>query len=362
MNEEERRNLETITELSTEFGGEEYVKGGGGNTSCKNDTTLWVKPSGTTLDGMSPGTFVALDRKKVDRLHEAEPPEDASARETWVKDLMAETVLPGYEGRPSVEAPLHNEFDAVFVVHTHPPMVNGMTCAQQGEQACRKLFPDAMWCEYIDPGYTLCTVLRERIGEWKREQGAETRLIFLQNHGVFIAGDSAEEIREQYGKVMQALRGEIESAEIAPELDEREADEQACDKAADRIREALGDDAAGLARGGVFAAPGGPISPDHIVYAKSFPLIGRCTPEAAETFRKEYGYAPRVISEEPAVFGAGPSQKVAGRALELARDGALIVQYAQAFGGIRYMDDRAREFIENWEVEAYRSKVAEGNG
>ena len=46
--------LDTITQLSHEFGSDEYVKAGGGNTSCKTDDTLWVKPSGTTLAALTP--------------------------------------------------------------------------------------------------------------------------------------------------------------------------------------------------------------------------------------------------------------------------------------------------------------------
>ena len=54
-------DLETIVELSHEFGADDYVKGGGGNTSVKNGTTLWVKPSGTTLGGLTTETFVAMN-------------------------------------------------------------------------------------------------------------------------------------------------------------------------------------------------------------------------------------------------------------------------------------------------------------
>ena len=43
-------------------------------------------------------------------------------------------------------------------------------------------------------------------------------------------------------------------------------------------------------------------------------------------------------------------------ALTLALDGALVKRLARAFGGLQYLSDRAREFIENWEVESYRSK------
>ena len=54
------------------------------------------------------------------------------------------------------------------------------------------------------------------------------------------------------------------------------------------------------------------------------------------------------------VWGIGPSAKQANLALELALDGALVQQLAAAFGGVQFMGDAARDFIENWEVENYR--------
>ena len=63
--------LSIITQLSHEFGTPEYVKGGGGgNTSYKNASTLWVKPSGTTLSGLKEETFVTLNRAKVNELYD----------------------------------------------------------------------------------------------------------------------------------------------------------------------------------------------------------------------------------------------------------------------------------------------------
>ena len=76
--------LKTIVELSHEFGTPDYVKGGGGNTSFKNETTLWVKPSGTTLGGLSEDTFVTLNRDKVNELFEVKTPEESGAREELV--------------------------------------------------------------------------------------------------------------------------------------------------------------------------------------------------------------------------------------------------------------------------------------
>ena len=54
------QDLQTIVELSHEFGTPEYVKGGGGNTSYKDESTLWVKPSGTTLAGLQAVSYTHL--------------------------------------------------------------------------------------------------------------------------------------------------------------------------------------------------------------------------------------------------------------------------------------------------------------
>ena len=128
--------LDRITELSHEFGTMDYVRGGGGNTSVKNDTTLWVKPSGTTLAGLTPETFVALDRSKLSGLYAMTPPVRSSAREALVKEIMERATLPDRPGRASVEAPLHDSLSARYVVHTHPALVNGMTCGKDGGSVC----------------------------------------------------------------------------------------------------------------------------------------------------------------------------------------------------------------------------------
>ena len=130
------RELEQITQLSHEFGGNEYVIGGGGNTSVKDEKTLWVKPSGTTLSNITPSDFVALDREKIAEMYNIEPPSDTNAREALAKDTIAAAVLPSSTGRASVEAPLHNGLQYRYVGHTHAALVNGMTCAGKGAETC----------------------------------------------------------------------------------------------------------------------------------------------------------------------------------------------------------------------------------
>jgi rhamnose utilization protein RhaD (predicted bifunctional aldolase and dehydrogenase) len=345
--------LQTIVELSHEFGTTDYVKGGGGNTSVKDGATLWVKPSGTTLGGLDEKTFVQMNRAKINELYAVETPAEPAAREELVKNLMAEAVE-NDAGRPSVEAPLHNVFDAKFVVHTHPALVNGLTCAKDGEAACKRLWPDALWVEYIDPGYTLCMEVRKRIEAYKVANGNEPALLVLQNHGIFVSANTPEEIRALYARVMDALKAEYSAAGIVQSLEVPVGEKSPETEA--KIQSLFGGDAAFVASSEMFAYAPGPITPDHLVYSKAFPFTAELTEEAVAQYQAERGYAPKIVVAANRVHGIGTSQKNADLALELAQDGALVMQLAAAFGGINYMDDAAREFIENWEVESYRQK------
>jgi len=358
MSDTKQTLLETITRLSHEFGVEDYVKGGGGNTSVKDEKTLWVKPSGTTLLTLTPETFVAMDRVKLAELNEMEPPAEQHAGEALIKEAMAAAVLPSSSGRASVEAPLHNTISARYVVHTHPALVNGLTCGLMGKALCEKLFPEALWLDYIDPGYTLCRVVREEIKTFAAERGAEPAFIFLKNHGVFVGGESEEEIRSHYGTIFGRLKAFYQEAGVSTDLSVADYPPQSrVDAATEQVRQALGSDwAAYVSASGLFAYSVGPVTPDHIVYSKSYPLVGNPTAAAVESFKAQHGYLPWVIVFEDMILGLGATETKAQLALQLAQDSAQVQQLAKAFGGMDLMTDRAREFIETWEVEAYRSK------
>jgi rhamnose utilization protein RhaD (predicted bifunctional aldolase and dehydrogenase) len=347
--------LSIITQLSHEFGTPEYVKGGGGNTSYKNESTLWVKPSGTTLSGLTEETFVQLNRSKIDDLYNTETPTDSAAREELVKNMMADAVSGG-SGRPSVEAPLHNVLSTKYVVHTHALLVNGMTCAIEGEEVAKRLFPEALWVEYIDAGYTLCMELKGRIEQYEAEHGKTPGVILLKNHGIFVSGDTAEEIRAHYASIMDPLRAEYDRLGINETLS---ISESATDsETEERIRSLFGGDAQFVASSGSFTCVPGPITPDHLVYARAFPFDAELTEDNVSAYRTTHGFAPKVVIANGRVYGLGTTEKKARLALEFAMDGAQVMQLSQAFGGVEYMSDPAREFIENWEVESYRQSVA----
>ena len=347
--------LKILTETTRKFGSNKYVKGGGGNSSVKTKDIIWVKPSGSTMETITADKFVALERSKILRMDEVSLSGDVKGREALAKDIMTVAVMQGSSGRPSVETPLHNLFDNTFVIHTHPALVNGMTCAKDGKMICEKLFPMALWMEYTDPGITLYQLVRDRVAEYKKQFGKQPEIVFLKNHGVFVAGDTPEIIEEIYDDIFTELEKKYVKANISLTLKEQNIELNPNDIEAFKQAFPYDEMQAVISSKG-FVNADGAISPDHIVYMKSFVHKGNISRQSILDFKRAKGYYPKILETPELVYSVGSSLAGAYLALELARDGALIKQLAEAFGGINYLDEASRDFIENWEVESYRRK------
>ncbi len=360
-------SLAVITELSRKYGTDpRFVLAGGGNTSYKDEKILYVKPSGVRLADIRDEDFVRLERAKVREVFKVAPPDNAERREALVKHLMQAAACPGETGRPSVEAPLHEALSATFVVHLHPAAVNGMTCGRHGREMAAKLFPEALWVAFVDPGFMLSITVQRAIAEYQERHGREPSTIFLQNHGVFVAADSAGGIDREYAKIMKTLSKAYAEKGVATDLARTPRDAATVQATAPLLRSRLGNDhgRATVVALDAFTVADGPLTPDHIVYAGSYALTAE-DPDAAALagFCERHGLAPKVVSVPgKAVFAAGPTLRDARTVAMLAWDAALVQQLAAAFGGAEFLGERERRFIENWEVESYRKKVAAGSG
>jgi len=117
----------------------------------------------------------------------------------------------------------------------------------------------------------------------------------------------------------------------------------------------------------------GPLNPDQIVYCNSFPLYFELAPdEAADALRdrlrqaiadhtRRTGFPPRIIlARGLGLFAVGDDPKSAAAARDLYKDAIEILAGATRLGGPTFMTPKQREFIEQWEVEAYRKQVAAG--
>jgi len=188
-------SVEKLVELSRFYGSNpEYVLAGGGNTSWKDEKTLYVKASGFSLADAAAGSFVQMDRKALALILKKTYPQSSAERESEVLSDMMAARKPGEEQkRPSVEAVLHDIIPFSFVIHLHPALVNGLTCSMQGEEAVREIFAkDAIWVPSINPGYVLSRAVKKAIDDYSVEYNKQTEIIFLQNHGIFVGADNSD--------------------------------------------------------------------------------------------------------------------------------------------------------------------------
>ena len=370
--------IEKLVEVSRKYGSDDrYVIAGGGNTSFKTEDRLWVKASGHALATIGDDGFAVLDRALLNPMGEKEYSGDTSVREEQVKNDLAAACITK-DRRPSVETSLHNCMEAAYVVHLHPTLVNGLMCSKNAEAGCASLFPEALYIPYTDPGYTLFKKVYDKIKEYRKVKGSDPKVIFLQNHGIFVGADTVEEIEAIYDGVMSKLEAGVKA------LPEGEA--PVCDCVSETvpaIRTILSRGVRGLKTLKVTnnalvshfiesreaaSAVLKPFTPDGIVYCKSEYIfidpkdsedLVKQAEKKIEAYVEKRGHTPKVLLVKGiGLIAVGANAKEAGTVTEVFLDSMKVAWYAAGFGGEHPMTARQIAFIDNWEVENYRRKVA----
>jgi rhamnose utilization protein RhaD (predicted bifunctional aldolase and dehydrogenase) len=385
-------SIQALVEISRYYGSNpDYVLAGGGNTSFKDDNTLYIKGSGTSLAEAAPESFVKMDRKALSRIWEKAYPASSAERESAVlADMMAARMSGEEQKRPSVETLLHDMLPFAFVVHLHPALVNGLTCSQRGEAAMQEIFgDDAIWIPSVNPGYILSQRVLDAMDAYRVKRGKDAAVIFLQNHGVFVGADSIEEIRRIYDEIMAKIGAKtVKQPDFSREIRDtaKAADNSPAGEMARTLAELAGTcltssgEAAFLCNNEIaalvkdrasFAPVSSAFTPDHIVYAGSHPLFTEASNAAGlalqvQSLREDWNAhtektgrkAKLVAVQGLGVFGVGTTEKAALLAVELFKDSVKIAVYAGSFDGPRFMSDDQIDFIDNWEVERFRSSVS----
>ena len=380
-------SIELLAELSRLYGSNpEYVLAGGGNTSWKDNDTLFVKGSGFSLADASAESFVKMDRKALAVIWEKKYPQSSDEREREVlADMMAAKKAGEEKKRPSVEALLHDIIPFSFVVHLHPALVNGLCCSRNGEYAVNEIFcGDALWIPSTNPGYVLSCLVRTAMADYYKKYRKNAPVILLQNHGVFVGADTADDVKMLYDKLMSKIDALIKrKPDFSGEtrINTGNTNGNQIDKIIRALAELARPAGAAQETGASAYMRSGEImsfikdresfypvssafTPDHIVYAGSDPLFVEAG--SIDVIRNEWdkhakktGRNPKIIAvQNLGVFSAAASEKAAGFALELFKDTVKVAVYAESFGGPLFMADDKIDFINNWEVERFRSAVS----
>ena len=367
-------SLSEVVKISNFYGAdEEFVLAGGGNTSYKDSEFLYIKASGTTLATITQDGFVKMNRKKLNEIWEKIYSDNTEEREAQVlQDLMDSREQSELSKRPSVETTLHNLFCQSYVVHTHPAIANGLTCANDGFKYAKKIFgEDIIWIDATMPGYVLSKEVKDKLEEYENKTSKKADIVFLENHGIFVAADTIDEIKKLMDYVIGKLK---ENITVTPNFSDV-AVEAETDYICTEIAKAIGSGAekvifftnAEIARltsdKRSFSEVNYAYTPDHMVYYKHTPLFCSDASDIEKdvlSFNQKHGFLPKLVAVSGVgAFATGSDEKQANIVKMLFLDAVKISVYAKNFGGGKYMPNWLVDFINNWEVEAYRKSISE---
>jgi len=393
------RDLQSLIKLSRRVGRNPMlVQGGGGNTSVKEKGgTMLVKASGAALGEMDVGRgWVRLDLKRLNAVLDRPDLKKmkAARREITVLEALMSARVPPFEqaARPTVEANLHALLPK-YVVHTHPVTMNALACARGGRDAASRIFrrwtPPPLWITYVDPGFSLAIETRRALATYAKEHGIPPKVIFYQNHGLFVASDSFREALTLTEKVIGLIDGNLKESvrftkaslplDLAPHARQsaitnislclrnvrsRKTDAASFVRFSDSpplARFAASTEAAKIVRSGQ-------LTPDEVVYClKHGCFLNRSAVTAAAEgdarpvkrafieHRKSHGYLPKIVTAaDLGLFAAGSSVSDCSNALLVYESAVLAIEKSLAFGGPRFLTNRQAEYIDTWEVPRYR--------
>lgn len=175
---------------------EDLAQASGGNSSFKlDDSKMYVKASGYHLyEVTDDSAFSVVNYLKIcDFLDKTI---DEEINDSDGKKVLEDAVISG--GRPSIETFFHS-LSYKYVLHTHPTVVNILACRKDGMGVLSELFPNALMIPYATPGVDLA---KEYYNVYKAHVDTYDGVAFLQNHGLVVSANKAEEVIDLTEKVL----------------------------------------------------------------------------------------------------------------------------------------------------------------
>ena len=182
----------------------DLAQAGGGNTSVKiNDEDMLIKSSGFQLADIKKdlGYSTVKYRIIVEELKKLID-NGLEFTEDYGEELLGNTMIKG--GRASIETFLH-AITGKYTLHSHPLVVGICLSSEEGKQMLKEMYPEAVFIPYRKPGVALAEEYFKKM--LKRED--YNPIIFLENHGLVVSADSAEEAVDCTEKIVNQIAERI---------------------------------------------------------------------------------------------------------------------------------------------------------
>src|SRR6476619_5347714 len=312
---------------------------GGGNTSVKarvkdlldeDVDVLCVKGSGWDMASIEPAGMPAVRLAALLKLRSRSAmPDDEMVR------LQRAALIDPHSPNPSVETLLHAFIPHKFIDHTHATAVLSLIDQTDSDVLCAETFGQRLgFVPYVMPGFALAKKAAEVFEKAPAVEG-----LILDKHGIFTFGDDAREAYERMIEFVtlaeERLRkkgnAKFASAKL-PDQIAAASDVAPIIRGACTLRDAFGEgahkrlvlefrssdvilnyvDGKDMAR----YARAGPITPDHVIRTKPWPLIVPA-PEAGklDDFKNTVRQAARAFMDEYTAYFAHHKARGHGAAM-----------------------------------------------
>jgi len=178
--------LKNLIKLSLYFSRNlDWTQGAGGNSSAKDKDFMLVKASGYWLsEANEKNIFVKMSIPEIIRKIDSLQEDIGSA-------VVSETDL-----KPSIEAMMHAFIPYKYVVHVHSINVLASVVTYNSEKYIAKFLDeiDYLYVRYARPGLPLAV-------EIKKNYIRNFQVIILENHGLIVAANSADEVIEIFSRI-----------------------------------------------------------------------------------------------------------------------------------------------------------------
>jgi ribulose-5-phosphate 4-epimerase/fuculose-1-phosphate aldolase len=330
---------------------EDLVQAGGGNSSVKiSDDRMAIKASGYQMADISEDSGYALVNPKIirDRFLDCE---DLSAMtDADSKKILEAAFIEGK--RPSIETFLH-AVSGKYTLHTHPIVVNVLACRKDGMEILKTLFPGALTVPYATPGIELAKAYFKSYQESTSKNGGKSGfdIVFLQNHGLVVSGESADEViamtEKVTGKIEDYLKMDMISYHNVTRL-WKYFDDRIVWKVTD----------SNILR--VYNETGGwehTFCPDCVVFLgkKMLSLSDGFAQEEIENYRQSFGTSV-VVEFAGDLFILAESVKKAMEIQSVMSFSAQVMEQNQNCECNMISDDE-QNFLLNWDAEKYRKMM-----
>ncbi len=365
------------------------VMHGGGNTSVKireknifgrDEDVLYVKGSGWDLETIEAAGFAPVRLAPLMELSTLPALSDVE-----MANQLRCALINASAPAPSVEAILHAILPYKYVDHTHADAVITITNSANGRERIEEVYGDSVVIvPYVMPGFKLAHLCAEL---FPHQATMKTVGMILLKHGIFTFGETAKESyermidlvsrAEQYlqrknawqivnnyppappkpiARELAVLRHELSAVAGAPMIVSAHDDPQSLYF---------------IHQADLEGRTGGPLTPDHVLFTKRVPMIGRDVQAYAAAYQQYFeankgrsdqpltmlDSAPRVILDpEIGLLTVGKTAKQAQIVEDIYRHTIAVVLRSTALGGFEALPAGDIFDVEYWDLEQAKQK------